>query len=80
MTLAEAVEASAQRGGTTGTAAAVLALSLARRIDDGDDSGSALAALAGQLRPLLPVIEQMAGTGSRDVLDELKARREARGA
>ena len=78
--LEAAVDESARRGGTSGSAAAVLALALARRMDAGEDSGSALAALAGQLRPLLGVIEPDTGGGSRDLLDELKARREARGA
>lgn len=55
------------------------ALALARRVDSGSENGSALSALVRELRATL--VDALDGaSATSDVVDELRARRERRGA
>lgn len=75
--LADRVRAELDAAGRLGTTAGETALLLARRLEAGDDAGSAVASLARQL--LATMSEALRDSQqAADVVDELSARRDAR--
>lgn len=72
-----ATKAELDKAGRLDTALGQQALVLARRIDEATDSGSALAAVAKELRVTLAEATK-AASSTADPVDELRARREAR--
>lgn len=77
--IADAVRVELEAAGRDSTSLGRQALSLAQRIDSAQDTGSAVAALHRELRATMA--EAMAGAAvAADRIDELKARRERRGA
>lgn len=75
--VSDSVRAELDRLGLVGSVAGTAALSLAARIDAQSESGAAMAAMVRELRATMA--EASAGAVAElDVLDELRARREAR--
>lgn len=72
-----ATKADLERAGRLDTALGQQALVLARRLDEANDPGSALAAVAKELRTTLAEATKAASAVS-DPVDELRARRERR--
>lgn len=66
-----------ERIGKTDTPLGAVATRLALRIDQGDDPGSAMAAMAKELRTTMAELMRTAGAVA-DPIDDLKKRRERR--
>lgn len=73
----DATQAALDSCGRAETPLGQLALRLALRVDVGEESGSAMAALSKELRATLAAATANATT-SGDLVDELRARREAK--
>ena len=78
--LTAATRAELEDAGKVGSSAGQAALLLAKQVEFGDESGSGLAALVRQHRESMAVALVDVSTETADVLDELRARRDARGA
>lgn len=78
--LTTATRAELEDAGKVGSSAGQAALLLAKQVEFGDESGSGLAALVRQHRESMAVALVDVSTETADVLDELRARRDARGA
>lgn len=66
-----------ERIGKTNTPLGAVATRLALRLDRGDDPGSAMAAMAKELRTTMAELTRTAGVAA-DPIDELRKRRERR--
>lgn len=75
----DAVTAELTQAGMLDSHQGRIALGLARRFDDDNDSGAALAQVARQLRETMASALASAVPVSVDPLDELRAKRERRG-
>lgn len=74
----EAVASELRAAGLMSRPEALVALSIAQRLDDGDEPGAALAALSKELRAVLADLRRTASPQS-DIFDQLAARRAANG-
>ena len=76
-TIRVAVREELERIGKASTPLGAAALKLAGRLDDGDDPGSAMAAMAKELRATMAELTRTAAV-AEDPIDELRKRRERR--
>ena len=75
-----AVRAELQRDGRASSALGAVAVVLARRLDHGGDTGSAVATLVRELRTTLAAVKAYGSASAGSVVDELRRKREERAA